>query len=298
MKFFVDLEATQFASRIISMGVVAETGDKFYTLMKPYDDKVTDFIHKLTGLTDEEVQNAPEPDLAFQLFSSWMNEVYYKAQINKNLNPEFIFYGKEDKTFLTRTKTHMTNINSIMIIEAMLARYVDYTSIVKQHFSTKFPPSLLKVYTFCQKEDENIIQHHNALEDAEMLAFIAKELPDKSHNAAELPQIPKAKIEGAVRKKAPDIYISWQLLKNADKWNTGITNANKNDYLFYCQEGIFRQYFKDFSTAALWVIRFVANAGGSPKKDEDIAKKITKIEDALSTGKPAYNMVWVRKEEN
>ena len=287
MKFYMDLEATQFSGRIISIGAVSETGEKFYSLVKPYKEKVSDFITDLTGLTDKEVQSAPEPDLAFQMFSTWMNEVYYKANITKHFNPEFYFYGKEDKTFLEHTKTHMSNINSIMIVEAIVAKYNDYSTAVRKHFNSNQDISLIKVFAFCQ-EEKNLRQKHNALEDAAMLAYISQNLEQKSHNTEDLPKIAKTVIKP--RKYAPELYTSWMECKNDVKWIV-MTDADKNNYKYYATQGNNIQYFNTLEAAALWVMRFIA-PGGSPKDPNVINKRAKKIKNSINNNNELYGIRW------
>ena len=294
MKFFVDLEATQFAGKIISMGVVSETGEKFYTLMKPYKSNITPFIEKLTGITNEMIQKAPEPDLAFQLFGFWLNEVYYKTNITNNFNPEFYFYGNEDKKFIKATLQHMTNINSYMIAENMLLHFNDFSSIIKQHFNTKTTPSLAKVYAFC-KEEENFIQRHNALEDAEMLAEVATKIDTIPDTVEVLPEVIKKTIYPE-RKKTPEIFLSWAANKKQDMWDV-CTKSKTESITLYCKMGDYKKFFDNEETAALWLIKFVIKTG-SPKDSNYVNSIIKKIRNTIANGNEYCGMRWYREEED
>lgn len=69
MNFYLDFEANQYSERIISIGCIAENGARFETLVKPVkNEKVTAFITKLTGITNEMLKNAPSADEAFNAF--------------------------------------------------------------------------------------------------------------------------------------------------------------------------------------------------------------------------------------
>ena len=75
MKYFIDFEASQFAEEIISVGCVDEDGRSFYSLVRPRKPrKVTDFITKLTGITRDEILNAPTADEVFTSFFEWLGK--------------------------------------------------------------------------------------------------------------------------------------------------------------------------------------------------------------------------------
>jgi DNA polymerase III epsilon subunit-like protein len=81
MRFYIDLEATRFSNRIISIGVVAENGKSYYSLVKPAGKvKVDKFITALTGITNEMVAAAPTADEVF-------NQVFDFIELNNNTFP-------------------------------------------------------------------------------------------------------------------------------------------------------------------------------------------------------------------
>jgi DNA polymerase III epsilon subunit-like protein len=100
MKIFVDFEATQPGNEIIEIGAVAETGEEFHTYVRPRNSKITPFIEKLTGITQETVDRAPSPQSAFDRFREW---IYTNLRTYNYSDIEFIAYGDSDKLFLTET---------------------------------------------------------------------------------------------------------------------------------------------------------------------------------------------------
>ncbi len=75
MKFYFDFEANQFTERIISVGCVSETGERYYSLVSHNTDKkekITKFITELTGITQEDYDNAPKADYVFLSLSEWI----------------------------------------------------------------------------------------------------------------------------------------------------------------------------------------------------------------------------------
>lgn len=169
MNFYLDFEATQFAQRIISIGCVTETGDSFYTLVKPVDgDKINAFITNLTGISAamiEEKGLAPEEAL---------KKLRYFIQTHQDSEePSFFYtYGCSDKDFLNHTIKHCDDFdfNEKNWFYSLAASFIDYTTFVNRFFKTK-TISLKKAAAWFKGEE--IIQKHNALEDADILRFVA-----------------------------------------------------------------------------------------------------------------------------
>ena len=93
MNFFIDFEATQFTQEIISIGCVAENGKSFYSEVN-CKGKVTPFITNLTGLTPEQISEAPSADFVFQKFYSWLYSV-----IDSTI-PTFYVFGDNDDHYV------------------------------------------------------------------------------------------------------------------------------------------------------------------------------------------------------
>lgn len=165
MNFYLDFEATQFSEKIISVGCVSEAGKSFYSLVRPVGKaKVTPFITELTGLTPEMVADAPTAD---EVFSNLRNFIRAEANGEETF---FFVYGDCDKVFVERTAKYI-NLSEIKTFALnMSMSFIDYTKVVNSFFSVP-NVALRKVCAYFRKSE--VIQNHNALEDAEMLREIA-----------------------------------------------------------------------------------------------------------------------------
>lgn len=158
MNYFIDFEATQYSHEIISIGCVNEKGETFNSLVNANPKKVTNFITKLTGITKEEVINAPSADTVFSNFYDW---------ITKDNNASFTFYcyGDTDITFIESNLKRAQNLKAICALSIIGMHLKDYADIVKTHYGLIKRIKLIKLIQYYRNE-ENIEQAHNALEDA------------------------------------------------------------------------------------------------------------------------------------
>ena len=163
MLYFIDFEASQFTQEIISIGCVCETEHSFYSLVHT-NHKIGNFIQELTGITQTEINLAPTPDEVFLHFFNWLQET----------NPtgdklQFICYGNLDTVFASHT---LKNIQHSYLAQAALSlialHTLDYSVLVKNYFGLNKNIALVKVAQYLQPE-KNILQTHNALDDAVML---------------------------------------------------------------------------------------------------------------------------------
>lgn len=176
MKYFVDFEAMQFSNYIISIGCVREDGKEFYSLVRTPEGsgkRVSKFITELTGLTTEMIQAAPTPEQVFNDFYHFVAEDYTL--------PEFYCYGNTDTSFIKASFDKIHSFYGKMILGYMYTGLIDYAPVVKTHFGLFKNIGLKKVYSyFIGKE---VIQNHNALEDAKMLKRVyegvTSEAPDQ-----------------------------------------------------------------------------------------------------------------------
>ena len=169
MKYFIDFEATQYTGEIISVGCVDEKGREFYTLVKPHKiKKLTKFITELTGITAEDLQNAPTVDDAFTVFYDWIDP----------LEPaEFYCYGYSDKEFVAHTLRYTSSVFANRALTLVRKNLVDFSQTVKEHFLISKDIALKKVVEYYRKESVN--QSHNALEDALLLKEVYDHLKDE-----------------------------------------------------------------------------------------------------------------------
>lgn len=283
MNFYLDFEATRFSNRIISIGCVADNGATFSTLVKPVNKaKVDKFITELTGITNEMLAEAPSADEAF-------NHLFDFIELNNDgKEPKYYCYGNTDAEFITHTVAYMEDARACVCAQAISGHLIDYASTVRKFFIAKSDLALRKVYMLVQDE-KDLVQKHDALEDALMLQTVVTNLYDKCkpEDKETILAMPSQKRPNT--KKAPAIFQKW----NAQpKWEAD-TEATADSYVFKCtdQHGGQTKYFNDLNTAALWVIKYIAR-NVSPKNADSVRKIEAAIASAPQTGKCRYNCYW------
>lgn len=283
MKFYLDFEATRFSNRIISIGCVAENGKTFYTLVKPGKKKKVDkFITELTGITNEMLAEAPSADQAFAQLADWFEEN------SSGIAPEFYCYGDSDAVFIQHTLADMEDTKACLCAMAIGGNLIDYAGVVKKFFVAKSDMALRKVYMLIQAKQE-LVQKHDALEDALMLQCVVENLetkckPEDKDTILAMPSQKKPKT-----KKAPSIFQKWS---GQSKWEAD-TLANEDKWMFKCtdQHSGDVKYFDSAETAALWIIRYIAR-NVSPKSAEHRQRIANAIVAAMENGKCRYNCYW------
>ena len=288
MNFYVDFEATRFSNRIISIGCTNERGATFKTYVKPKYGKVDDFITELTGITPEMVKNAPSADEAFNTFAKWAYEN------SEDTAPTYYCYGNCDEEFLDATIRTMSDFKAISFAASVKALLIDYAPIVTKYLCTG-QVALKKVVALIQDNDE-VIQRHDALEDAEMLRIVVENLQSKCTPAdasklANMKSTPKPKTN---KKTVSNIFYSWD---GRRKFKAN-TLANQNNYSIKCWTGKDVKYFNDIEVAVLWTIKYFAQ-GKSPKKENDLNSVRSHIWNAVNSGQKYYDLNWeVNKNNN
>jgi hypothetical protein len=227
--------------------------------------------------------NAPSADIAF-------NMLYDFIEANSDGEaPAYYVYGNSDVDFINSTLRHMSNTQACVCAQAIAGNLINYASVVKKFFVAKSDLALRKVYMLIQEQKE-LVQKHDALEDARMLETVVAHLHDKckpedKETILAIPSQPRPKTE----KKAPTIFQSWN---NQPKWEAN-TNADEDHWMLKCvdQHGNQVKYFNDFNTAALWVIKYIAR-NVSPKNADSVRKIEAALKSAPQTGKCRYNCYW------
>lgn len=288
MNFYLDFEATRFSNRIISIGCVAENGNTFSTLVNPGDKKKVDkFITELTGITNEMLAEAPTADSAFvDLYN------FFVAN-NDNTEPVYYVYGNSDAEFLRATSKHMHNILACVTAQAIAGNLIDYASVVKKFFVAPSDLALRKVYMLIKSQEE-LVQKHDALEDALMLQTVVGGLYDKCkpEDKATIMAMPSQKRPQLGNKKsAPAIFQKWNR-ENSPKWEAD-TLGSEECWGVRAIDNTTGQvkYFDCFNTAALWLVRYAAR-NVSPKNTEAVLKIETSIKAAIQNNKSRYGMTW------
>ena len=283
MKFYLDFEATRFSNRIISIGCVAENGNTFSTLVKPGKKKKVDkFITELTGITNEMLAEAPSADQAFSKLADWFEEN------SSGIAPEFYCYGDSDAVFIQHTLADMEDTKACLCAMAIGGNMIDYASVVKRFFVAKSDVALRKVYMLIQSQQE-LVQKHDALEDALMLQCVVENLeikckPEDKETILAMPSQKKPKT-----KKAPNLFLKWD---GQPKWEAD-TLADESKWMFKCtdQHSGDVKYFDSAETAALWIIRYIAR-NVSPKSSEHRQRIANAVAAAVESGKCRYNCYW------
>ena len=288
MQFFIDFEATQFSERIISIGCVASNGATFSTLVKPVmkKDKVNRFITELTGITNAMLETAPTADEAFNLFFDFV-----LAQGPYGLH-QYYCYGNSDAQFIERTVSHMNDARAITFAKMLHHELIDFSKDVKLFFQMSTDIALRKVYSLIQ--NDNVEQHHDALEDAQMLYEVVRNLTTKCvvEDKTKFANMPKTikPIGKNKLNKAPEKFLSWP----NDKWAAD-TGADETNWKVIAWVGPHTKYFDSVETAMMWVIRYLAK-NTSIKNLDHQKMVIERIEYGAKTGKQPYSFNWSIKE--
>ena len=286
MNFYLDFEATRFSNRIISIGCSTDNGATFSTLVQPvHKAKVDKFITELTGITNEMLAEAPSADIAFNMLADFI-----ELNNNDGKPPRYFCYGNTDTDFIKSTVCYMSDARACMCAQAIAGNIIDYASTVKQFFVAKNDLALRKVYMLI-KSDEEIVQKHDALEDALMLQTVVQNLYNKCkpEDKDTILAMPSQKRPTVNSKKAPAVFISWN---EYEKW-AAPTGGDENTWAVCCKDQHSNnvKYFSDFKTAALWVIKYIAR-NVSPKNTSAVEKIEAALIQASQNGKCRYNCFW------
>ena len=165
MKVFIDFEANDLPQvpEIISIGAVAETGQTFYTVVKPHF-RLTHNIMYLTGISQKDVNEAPSIDAAILGFWTWITALPNNDKI------EYITYGDRDFEYLECSRDFCKRLDVREIINNIISSMFH---IERDLFAEK-PLKLYNVYTKLREKDSSLpnFVSHNALNDALMLKTV------------------------------------------------------------------------------------------------------------------------------
>ena len=272
MKFYFDFEANQFTERIISVGCVSETGERYYSLVSHNTnkkEKITKFITELTGITQEDYDNAPKADYVFLSLSDWIMNLL--PDINTKV--EYFCYGDCDVRFIDRTVSHMKNFSAVTFLLSVRASIVDCGPIIAKHVG-KTSIGLQRIYNFLK--NETCEQNHSALEDAEMLKYVMDNV-DKLEPTEDIPLAPEDK----AKKFYPDAVTSFP----TGKFFIRGTGKNSKEH-----------EFEDIHAAMEWIIntRIKAEERANIRRD----KMALKIMKAVRKKETYMQYLWRREKEN
>jgi hypothetical protein len=170
---------------------------------------------------------------------------------------------------------------------------IDFSTDVKNFFQMPNPVALRKVYSLIQ--NDNVEQHHNALEDAQMLCEVVTKLAAKcvvedKEKFAAMPKTVKPIAKNKL-KKAPEKFLSWP----NDKWAAD-TGADETNWKISAVVGPYTKYFDSLDTAMMWVIKYLGRGVSIKNLDHQNAVK-QRILAGIQTKKQPYGFAWTMKEE-
>lgn len=158
MRFFLDVEATQPENEIISIGVVTENGESFYSLVRPSFSEVSPLVAELTGI-GEELKWASEINVVLKYLNKWI-----LARCGSYIDAQFYSYG-EDIYYFKATLPMVETEKGFQCMVAIIAKLEDASKKVFKYFQGTI--SLINAYNYINATDYE--QAHNALSDAQML---------------------------------------------------------------------------------------------------------------------------------
>ena len=171
MNFYIDFEATQPEQEIISIGVVADNGMTFHSLVRPQFSSVSKYISDMTGITQEDVEKAYDLNIVMADFYS-----FCYTQEPSLAKWKFYSYGDSDVEFLKHSLRNVFGENPLIITALMIATMKDYSKDVTKYFHGT--TSLNKAFNYLKELDNK--QKHNALEDAKMLAEVYSKISNQA----------------------------------------------------------------------------------------------------------------------
>lgn len=273
MNFYLDFEATQYTSRIISIGCVDDLGNTFKTLvaLKKKDD-VGKYVSQLTGITNEMLATAPSADEAFSMFYNWVLE-HSDGGV-----PKYFCYGDADAVFIKNTTKIMSDFQAITFATSICTLMEDYSLFVSEYLQSQ-QIALKKVVGLVQHSDE-VIQSHDALEDAEMLRLVVYKLQTNVPSVS--PQLPVLSVVSEPKVNRVPIMPNAPVSILGDPMNYKVKCWSK--------ENIY--YFKSFRVAALWVMERYASQ--TPVTEKTINRVINRICNAVENN-THYNLLgWAK----
>ncbi|MBQ6478515.1 MAG: 3'-5' exoribonuclease [Erysipelotrichaceae bacterium] len=232
MKYYIDFEATESRHEIISIGCIREDGEEFYSLVYS-DDPVTPKIEELTGISQEDVNEAPSSKEVFESFYDWCSK-------NEEV-PEFINYGSSDVDFVYSTYLNASSIKEASILSFLYMNMYDCSEDLKQFFYANKTISLEKLGKYFNKDMDD--QNHNALDDAKLLKMVYDKMKTGDRNFdAFLEYVDPKKYPDEVRKvlrlKNNEVVEEYANMKEAVAWAKAQPNYKGVKYVQNIDEKI------------------------------------------------------------
>ncbi len=170
MRYYIDFEASENEKMIISVGAVNEKGEEFYSLVHT-DDPITPRIEEITGICQEEIDEAPSASEVFGHFYDWCAR--YDC-------PEFINYGTGDFDFVYNNFASASSFKEAAMLSFLYLNMYDCSEELKEFFYVNKTISLEKLGKFFDKDMGD--QNHNALDDAKLLKMVHEKMKTGDRN--------------------------------------------------------------------------------------------------------------------
>jgi DNA polymerase III epsilon subunit-like protein len=159
MKFYIDFEATQPENEIIAIGACAENGATFHSLVKPQLSSISQYVSRLTHISDEDLEKAPDINEVLRSFDWWMTQ-----QEPDIMKCRFIAYGDDNK-FIQSTLPAITEQHAFTVAAILMAKIENCYENTRKFFHGAI--KLVHAFNYVQSAETE--QKHNPLEDAMML---------------------------------------------------------------------------------------------------------------------------------
>lgn len=159
MNFYIDFEATQPENEIIAIGVVAENGATFHSLVKPQLSCISKWVSNLTHISEEDLEKAKTIDEVMIDLDLWV-----MSQQNNIMACHFISYG-DDAQFIKATFPAIKDKHAFIVAAYLYAKIEDCSKEVAKFFHGGI--SLINAFNYIESMEKK--QKHNPLEDAIML---------------------------------------------------------------------------------------------------------------------------------
>ncbi len=232
MKYYIDFEATETQRKIISVGIVREDGQEFYSLVRT-DDPVTPRIEEITGISQKETDGAPE---AGEVFSSLFDWCMKDGDL-----PEFINYGNGDFDFVYNTFPDVSSLKGASILAYIYMNMYDCSEDLKKYFYVNKTISLEKLGKYFDKGLGE--QTHNALDDARLLKMVYDRMKTGDRNFDSFleyvdPKKYPDQVRKVVRLRNGEIIEEYANMKEAVAWVRSQPNYKGIKYIQNADEKI------------------------------------------------------------
>ena len=174
MKYYIDFEASESEKKIISIGCIREDGEEFYSLVFT-EDPITKRIEELTGISQEDIDQAPDSCDVFGRFYDWCEK-------GEDL-PEFICYGDGDYEFIDNTLADARSFKESAMLSDIYMNMIDCSKDIMDFFYVNKTISLEKLGKHFVPDMED--QNHNALDDAKLLKVVYEKMQSGSRDINE-----------------------------------------------------------------------------------------------------------------